>query len=77
MWCSLSLTHPPVDDSLSVQEKQTDSNLCSIKPAKLKIIKKKHKCDSNEYKKAIYKNPLLFTHYSVKIVGLRYYCNTI
>lgn len=29
------LSHPPVDDSLSVQEKQTDSNLCSIKPAKL------------------------------------------
>lgn len=31
-----SLTHPPVDDPLSVQEKQTNGNLCSIKPAKLK-----------------------------------------
>lgn len=34
----LSLTHPPVDDSLSVQEKQTDSNLGGIKP---------EKCDGN------------------------------
>lgn len=34
-----SLTHPPVDDPLSVQEKQTNGNLCSIKPAKLKCSK--------------------------------------
>lgn len=30
--------HPPVDDSFSVQEKQTNSNLCSIKPAWLKKL---------------------------------------
>lgn len=39
-----SLTHPPVDDSLSVQEKQTNGDLCSIKPAKLKKIQKINKC---------------------------------
>lgn len=33
---SINTCHPPVDDPLSVQEKQTDSNLCGIKPAKLK-----------------------------------------
>lgn len=43
MWCAItlhfSLTHPPVDDSLSVQEKQTHSNLCSIKPAEPEMRK--------------------------------------
>lgn len=41
VWC-----HSPVDDSLSVQEKQTNGNLCSIKPAKLQTVAKvsKSKC---------------------------------
>lgn len=32
------MTDPPVDDSLPVQEKQANSNLCCVKPEKQKMF---------------------------------------